>query len=285
MAVWLSIYGAITTWLHSIVSETPGLDVPHGPLLALAVLGAPFVAWLVSRHIAPQGPRPAADRGTGSGGAPSRTSPPLAVSPTAMLGIAAAVPILLIGTLRATGATLVYPRHMLMALPGLLIWLGMLLDQLPWPRVSIALSGALMALFVVCLVAYEIAGWRIADWRAAAQYVAAHASSGDLVLVAPAYEALPFQYYYPWAKSVVPVPAPARVDTADDSKTVIRDTTQLAAVFGPEQTRGAFWLVVSERPTVANFGRPVLEQFLERHYRVLTDTTVLNVSMRRLEAR
>ncbi len=141
-----------------------------------------------------------------------------------------------------------------------------------------------MALFVVCLVAYEIAGWQIADWRAAAQYVAAHASSSDPVLVAPAYEALPFQYYYPWANAIVPVPVPARVDTADDSKTVIRDTTQLAAAFGAEQGRGPFWLV-SERPTVANFGRDLLEQFLHNHYRVLTDTTVLNVSMRRLEAR
>jgi hypothetical protein len=75
------------------------------------------------------------------------------------------------------------------------------------------------------------------------------------------------------------------VDTADDSKSVVRDTTQLAAAFGPADGHRAFWIVVSDRPTLATFRRDVLEQLLGNRYRVLVDTTALNISIRRMVPR
>jgi hypothetical protein len=75
------------------------------------------------------------------------------------------------------------------------------------------------------------------------------------------------------------------MDTLDESKSVVRDTAQLAAAFSPADGRGVFWIVVSDRPTLARFGRDILEQFLGNRYHVALDTAAPNISLRRMAPR
>jgi hypothetical protein len=44
-------------------------------------------------------------------------------------------------------------------------------------------------------------------------------------------------------------------------------------------------MVISDRPTVGNYGRPVLEHYLQQRYRVISDTATFNVSLRHLVQR
>ena len=266
------VYQTLSTWLQSILSSTPELKRQHAHALAAAVLMAPVFLWLVARLRASPTRRPPDLSGT-------------SLPAAAVLGALVLVPTGILAFLRLTNLTLVNPRHMVLAVPGLLLWLGVVIDELPWPRAAVVASAALGALLVYCLGAYEWSGWQVADWRAAARYVSAHAGPTVPIVIAPAYEAAPFEYYYPWPASVVPVPGPARLDTADNVNTTIRDSTQLATVFTRAVATNPFWLVESERPTVAGFGRSILERFLSARYRVLGDTEVYNVSMRRLVAR
>jgi hypothetical protein len=240
-------------------------------LLVVGIVFAPVipVAWLIARW----------------GDATSRGLSEHARWMTTAFGVAAGLPILFVGALRATGATMVYPRHMLMALPGFLVLLAIMDDQLPWPRARAALWALPLASFVACLIVYEARAWQVADWRGAAHYVASHTVPGDRVLVAPPYEALPFEYYYPRPEQVVPIPVIMRLDSINETTYQIRDTGQLAARFAATVGPDPFWLVESKRPTIRQFGQDILEQFVAAHYRVETDTMVLNVEMRRLVPR
>jgi hypothetical protein len=268
-----SIYGTVRTLLQTIIGETPLLEaVRHATLIVLAVLCAAPVAWLAA--VRARSDRPTQGLETSS-----------AVPPDAVLAIAIAVPLLAVGTLRAFALTLVYPRHAIIALPGVVLILALFIDRLPSPRVRRAIGVAVGAVFAVCLVAFEVSGLQISDWRTAARYVAAHAAPGDPVIVAPTYEALPFEYYYRWPAAVVPVPTSPRLDTAELAETYLRDTVHLAARFDSAVDHRTFWLVESERPTVADYGRPILDQFVTRRYRVRTDTAVVNVTIRQMAPR
>lgn len=276
------VYRAVTTLLETIMGEGRLFQVPHSRPVAMAILVAAPAAWLLARtsdrHRDQSFASAAPDHTTRK---PTSTT----MSPAIVLGIITIVPLVILAVLNATGVTLVFPRHGIVALPGLLLWLAYLIDGLPFRHTQIVIGGAVAALLLVSLVDFESHGIQVADWRGAARYVAAHSAPGEPVFVAPGYESLPFQYYYPWPGAVVPVPGPIHLNVDDDLGTVLRDSAQVLARLDPIAGNQPFWLVVSARPSVYSFGRPILEKVVAQYYRVTLDTTTLNIRLRHLVAR
>jgi hypothetical protein len=244
--------------------------VPHLELVLLGAFAAAPIAWLVwsSRR------RTAGSRVMSADG-----------QLLLILSVIVLVPYLVLGIMRGATLTLVYPRHMMVAVPGLLLLEAVAIDRIGSRRLQHVLAGVLVVLFVGGLIWWEVDDVNEEDWRGASLAVASHSAETTPVYVAPADEELPFLYYYPWPQSVVPLPGAPHLEREIPGSSVIHDTTVLASRMPAATDRRPFWLLVAERTTAGEFGRSILEGYVGRHYRVLQDTAVYNVSMRLLEAR
>jgi len=146
--------------------------------------------------------------------------------------VAAGMPIAALGILRATGATNVSPKHLLVALPGLLLlyatWIRR--TDVGWPR--LASTSVLAAVTAISLVRYERDKVQMEDWRGAARYVAARAAPGDMVLVYDPDRMLPFNdYFQPIAPTIAvhSVPVDINLETYNPYAYAIPDTAAVGA--------------------------------------------------------
>jgi hypothetical protein len=149
----------------------------------------------------------------------------------AALTVAAAIPVIVLAMLRILNTTPVQSRHVLVALPGILLIYGVWMQRLAdgWPRM---VTGAVIAVAtLVCLVSFEGHNVQREDWRGAARYVAAHAVPGDVTLVYDPDRVLPFSYYVPASVSipVYSVPVDINLERYDPDAYAIRDTAIVAA--------------------------------------------------------
>lgn len=130
-----------------------------------------------------------------------------------------------------------------------------------WPltgRLSKAL-GALLALSAIASLVNVVAVPKD-DWRAAFTYVRSESRPGDLVLIAPSYDALPFMFYD--RGPLIPV---LGVDTAE------------AALNSPNEGTGRTWLVYNEVPAQVLTVGPEAEAALARTNRVVQERSAYRV--------
>lgn len=162
--------------------------------------------------------------------------------------VAALVPLLCIGALRLFNISTVLPRHVLVALPGLVVVMGLWLAAIGPSAARVAVGAALAASLVASLASFERSGLQLEDWRGAAVYVAAHADSSDVVLIYDPDRMLPFGYYYHGPARPYGIPIDIHLNAYTPSAYVIHDTAQIAArVDTTVGARRGVWLVIADR--------------------------------------
>jgi len=263
----LDLYHARMTWLQGVIGEH-AVTVESPNLIFLLIVSPliliPGVPGLVRRSPS------AGITGEGNG-------------QTVLVIVAALVPLLAIGMLRATSVVLVEARHTLIALPPFLLMSVALVSGTRWRVPAGACLVALVGAVSVSLAIDEHTGLQTADWKSAGAYLSAHALIDEPILVSPSYDVLPLAYYYPRTSAIVQIPGAIRFDTADFAPVHIRDTAQLARSIDSAVRHGRFWMV--EGRTEFSKERLLLNTFLESRYRTIADSSVLTIRMQHLEAR
>ncbi len=181
--------------------------------------------------------------------------------------VAAGVPVACLGALRLFNISLVLPRYTLVTLPGVIVAMALWIDAIGPVALRVAVAAIVGVALVGDLVNFERSGLQQEDWRAAANYVAAHASDRDVVLVYDPDRSLPFGYYYHGSAPVFGVPTDVQLNAYAPERYLVHDTAQIAArVAAVGADRKGVWFVTKAR--LALYGPPLTTAYLRAHRRL-----------------
>ncbi len=198
--------------------------------------------------------------------------------------VAAILPWLCLLGLEQSGAALVLPRHRVVLLPGMLILLVMILDQIRRPKRRRVAAGLTLLLFALLFASYQ-RNQEIFDWRAAAGVIASREVAGEPVLVFTSDGLLPLRWIYDGPNRLVALPADPDLERYDPSERYLRDSSvvrqRIESVVGPGQS---FWLVRRQwLPPVA--GDSLLTQYASRETDQTGEWKVQGIEVLRLRRR
>lgn len=122
------------------------------------------------------------------------------------------------------------------------------------------------------------------DWVRVTNYIEAHETVGEPIVVFEAENALPLSFYYRGPNRIVPIPQGVDFRAYDVSKFVIRDDAQLESTI-PQGT--PIWLVTAGecRSDNVRFGCNTLEGFVRSRYTVVSDVPFYGSRVRLLRPR
>ncbi|HEY8313548.1 MAG TPA: hypothetical protein VIG51_05185 [Candidatus Baltobacteraceae bacterium] len=143
-----------------------------------------------------------------------------------------------------------------------------------------------------CSIASLYAAYRpmakIGDWARVNAYISTRERPGQPIVIFEAENAVPFAYYYRGANPIVAVPTNVDFRTYDIDRFVLRNAAQidrsLAAVGGKPAT---MWLVTGDFCHALNidFGCGVLDSYVARNYRTLSERHFYRSDVRLLQRR
>ena len=238
----LALWTTARTFVDGIGANAPILGQPHATAIAVAVLLLVPLARLLGWR------------------RPRSSDEVLAV-------VAAVVPVACLGALRLFNISLVLPRYTLVALPGVMVVTALWIYAIGPVAFRVAVGAVVVGALIANLVNFERSGLQQEDWRAAANYVAAHASDGDVVLVYDPDRSLPFGYYYHGSAPVFGLPTDVQLNAYAPNLYVVHDTAQVAArVAAVGADRKGVWFVTKAR--LALYGPPLTTAYLRAHRRL-----------------
>jgi len=136
-------------------------------------------------------------------------------------------------------------------------------------------AGAIIAMSVASLVWDNRFMDKGGDARRTAEFIAAHESLGERIVVFDAQSASPLAYYYHGPNPIVPLPRPVRYDRWNMRDWALNKESEVIASFGYVPQRAAqLWLVTTQggcRKFPVDFHCSILEDFAARHYTTLID--------------
>jgi hypothetical protein len=164
-----------------------------------------------------------------------------------ILGIAALVPLVCLGTLLSAHLVPIRSRYCLVLVPVVLALNAVTLSRIAARGLRLAAGGALVATLVGGLVYFEWHAVDTEDWRDAAAYIGAHATADDRVLVFDPDRLLPFRYYYHGPAPMAGLPVDPDVNRYRPFLYAIADTTQVMARFAAVGVHDRVWIVEAGR--------------------------------------
>lgn len=119
------------------------------------------------------------------------------------------------------------------------------------------------------------------DWVRATAYLHAHERPREPIVVFEAENALPLAYYYSGPNRIVAIPRGVDFRRYDVTRFVLHNASDIEAAVPPAQS---LWLVTAGECASANiqFGCDVLERFVARRYRVVSDVSFYGSRIRQL---
>jgi hypothetical protein len=120
------------------------------------------------------------------------------------------------------------------------------------------------------------------DWVRATAYLRAHERPQEPIVVFEAENALPLAYYYHGPNRIVAIPHPVDFRRYDVTRFVLHNAGEIEAAVPPAKS---LWLVTAGECASANvqFGCAILDRFVARRYRTLSDVSFYGSRLRLLQ--
>lgn len=159
------------------------------------------------------------------------------------LVVAGGVPVLILMGLRVSNLSLVEERHWIVALPGILLLLGLALEGTApgWPR-RVAVAATLL-LFAAGTISYVRNYRGQGDWKWVAAYLNGHSHAGDPIVFFATDGALPFSYYFPRSNPLYQIPEPDKSRPYTVVSLAPADQDRAREAMARARESGGLWLL------------------------------------------
>jgi hypothetical protein len=198
-----------------------------------------------------------------------------------MVTVGAIVPVLFIATVQLGDVATVFPRHYVVALPGLVIAGIVWLAAVGSARIRWITLGVLGSVLIGSIISFQRNDRDPEEWRGAAAYVSAHAAPGDIVLLFDPDKTLPFNFYYHGPARDYGLPTDIDLSEYKPSTYGLYDTAQIAArlrVIGDSTPqRPPIWLLMTPLwPPARDTTLKLINRYLQAHYDTVEHLTQFN---------
>jgi len=156
--------------------------------------------------------------------------------------------------------------------------------------------GRARAASVGCIASFVLAGAyvlqtyapmaKLGDWIRVSHYIQRYESDSTPILVFKAEFVLALEYHYAGRNVLIPLPKPTGRERYDPKEEVLTDEAEILVALSERlDARRQFWLVTAHTQPFRgiDFHPEILEQFVERHCRVLRDESFVASRVRLLE--
>ncbi len=189
------------------------------------------------------------------------------------LVVAGGVPVLILMGLRVSNLSLVEERHWIVALPGILLLLGLALEETApgWPRRTAV--AATFLVFAASTFNYVRNYRGQGDWKWVAAYLNGHSHAGDPIIFFATDGALPFSYYFPRSNPLYQIPEPDKTRPYTVVSLTPADGDRAREALAVARESGGLWLL-EKAGLPPDSGLAVLRRFTEDSLAV-TDSLLL----------
>lgn len=200
------------------------------------------------------------------------------------LVLAALTPVAILLGLRLTNLSLVEDRHWVVALPGLLLLLGLAIEGTApgWPRR--AALGVVLLTLAAATTSYLRNFRGQGDWRSVAGYLGRHVVAGEPLLFYATDGALPLAYYFPPSNPVYQVPEPDKSRSHLVIRLTAADVERTRAALAEARASGGLW-VLEKAGLPADSALVMLRRYAGDSLEVTDSTTFVRTRVRRVAVR